>query len=241
VYFYKKMELLKFKILYVEDDINLSEVTKDLLILSGYDVTLCRDGISAYNTFKSDKFDVCIFDVMLPELDGFGLAEKVRQSDKNIPIIFLTAKNMKDDRVHGFKIGCDDYITKPFSSEELILRIEAIMKRCSNISAEVNKAKSKIYELPGLKFNYNEMQLIINGTQQKVTKKECDLLYYFFENKNKILPREDTLIAVWGNDSYFIGRSMDVFLTRLRKYLKDIPSVKLLNIHGVGYKFEIEE
>jgi len=235
------MRKRKFKILFVEDDPNLSEVVKDFLTLSGYDIKLCRDGEEAVLLFRKLKFDICIFDVMLPKMDGFSLAENIRGINREVPIIFLTAKNLKEDRIKGFVVGCDDYITKPFSSEELILRIEAIMKRCINKERLGDDEKPIIFKFAGLTFDYTNMLLKHKSGDRKLTKKECELLKFFNEHRNRIVTREETLMSVWGTDSYFIGRSMDVFVTKLRKYLKIDPKVRIANIHGIGFKFEIDE
>ncbi len=235
------MKKRKIKLLLVEDDPNLSEVIKDLLSMSGYDLKLCRDGAEGYLLFKKFSFDICILDVMLPKMDGFLLAEEFRKLNRDIPIVFLTAKSMKEDRIRGFKIGCDDYITKPFSSEELVLRIEAILKRTLNKERLSEDDKEIVFKFASLSFNYTNMKLSGKNTDLKLTKKECDLLKFFLEHKNRIVTREETLMAVWGTDSYFIGRSMDVFVTKLRKYLKIEPKLKIENIHGIGFKFEIKE
>jgi len=235
------MKKRKIKLLLVEDDPNLSEVIKDLLSMSGYDIKLCRDGAEAYLIFKKFSFDICILDVMLPKMDGFLLAEEFRKFNRDIPIVFLTAKSMKEDRIRGFKIGCDDYITKPFNSEELVLRIEAILKRTLNKERLDNDNKEIVYKFASLNFNYTNMKLNGKNLDLKLTKKECDLLKFFLEHKNRIVTREETLMAVWGTDSYFIGRSMDVFVTKLRKYLKIEPKIKIENIHGIGFKFDLKE
>ena len=235
------MKKRKIKVLLVEDDPNLSEVIRDLLTLSGFDIKLCRDGSEAYLLFKKFGFDICILDVMLPKMDGFLLAEEIRRQNRDIPIVFLTAKSLKEDRIRGFKVGCDDYITKPFSSEELVLRIEAILKRSLNKERLGDDEKEISYKFSSLSFNYTNMILKGSNLNLKLTKKECELLKFFLERKNRIVTREETLMAVWGTDSYFIGRSMDVFVTKLRKYLKVDSNVKIENIHGIGFKFDVKE
>lgn len=234
------MKKKKFKLLLVEDDPNLSEVIRDLLSMSGYEIKLCRDGAEAYQFFKKFSFDLCILDVMLPNMDGFFLAEEFRKQNRYIPIVFLTAKSMNEDRIRGFKLGCDDYITKPFSSEELVLRIEAILKRCFSNDRLDNDSNEIIYNFASLIFNYTSMTLKGPQVDLKMTKKECELLKFFLHHKNRIVTREETLMAVWGTDSYFIGRSMDVFVTKLKKYLKVEPKVKIENVHGIGFKFDIQ-
>jgi len=235
------MKKRKIKVLLVEDDPNLSEVIKDLLDLAGYEIKLCRDGAEAYIFFKKFNFDICLLDVMMPKMDGFILAEEIRRLNRDVPIIFLTAKSLNEDKIRGFKAGCDDYITKPFSSEELILRMEAILKRCFNKERLSESNEEIVYEFASLTFNYTNMMLKGKNINVKLTKKECELLKFFLHHKNRIVTREETLMSVWGTDSYFIGRSMDVFVTKLRKYLKIEPSVKIENIHGIGFKFEITE
>lgn len=232
----------KIKLLLVEDDPNLSEVIKDLLDLAGYEIKLCRDGAEAYLYFKKFTFDICLIDVMMPKMDGFVLAEEIRRLNRDVPIIFLTAKSMNEDKVRGFKVGCDDYITKPFSTEELVLRIDAVMKRCLNKERLDYNEKEISFKFASLTFNYTNMMLTgKNNFSLKMTKKECELLKFFLDRRNRIVTREETLMAVWGTDSYFIGRSMDVFVTKLRKYLKVEPKIKIENIHGIGFKFEIAE
>jgi len=235
------MKKRKVKVLLVEDDPNLSEVIKDLLEMSGYEIKLCRDGSEAYLFFKKFSFNICILDVMLPKMDGFFLAEEIRRLNRDVPIIFLTAKSLKEDRIRGFKVGCDDYITKPFSSEELVLRIEAIMKRYFN-KERLGEDENEIFYKFGLfTFDYTNMILKGSNLNLKLTKKECELLKFFIDRKNRIVTREETLMAVWGTDSYFIGRSMDVFVTKLRKYLKVDPNVNIENVHGIGFKFQVKE
>lgn len=222
----------KSKILYVEDDETLSFVTKDNLELHGYEVIHCMDGESAVETFyKSNDFDLCILDVMLPKMDGFAVAEKIRNADPNIPVLFLTAKSMKEDRIHGLKIGADDYITKPFSIEELILKIEVFLRR-----KYVTVAVNDVFRIGEYEFDYRNLTLAIKDTSRNLTQKEADLLKMLLDHKNNVLKRSVILEKLWGEDDYFLGRSMDVFISRLRKYLADDPRIKLDNIHGVGFK-----
>ncbi|MEZ4909702.1 MAG: response regulator transcription factor [Saprospiraceae bacterium] len=222
----------KSKILYVEDDETLSFVTKDNLELHGYEVIHCMDGESAVETFyKSNDFDLCILDVMLPKMDGFAVAEKIRNADPNIPVLFLTAKSMKEDRIHGLKIGADDYITKPFSIEELILKIEVFLRR-----KYVTVAVNDVFRIGEYEFDYRNLTLTIKDSSRNLTQKEADLLKMLLDHKNNVLKRSVILEKLWGEDDYFLGRSMDVFISRLRKYLADDPRIKLDNIHGVGFK-----
>jgi DNA-binding response OmpR family regulator len=225
----------KSKILYVEDDETLSFVTKDNLELHGYDVVHCMDGESAIETFFKGNFDLCILDVMLPKMDGFGVAEKIRATDPNIPIIFLTAKSMKDDRIHGLKLGADDYMTKPFSIEELILKIEVFLRR-KYVSVSINDQ----YKVGKYSFDYRNLTLSLESDNRSLTQKEADLLKMLLDHKNNVVKRSLILEKLWGEDDYFLGRSMDVFISRLRKYLSDDPKIKLDNIHGVGFKLVIE-
>lgn len=219
-------------ILYVEDDETLAFVTKDNLENHGYKVTHYGNGIDALAGFKRYSFDLCVLDIMLPQMDGFTLAEKIRKEDEQIPILFLSAKSMNEDRIKGFKIGGDDYITKPFSIEELILKIEVFLKR--NL---INKEEElSFYSIGKYEFHYDALTLVYNDNSRSLTQREADLLQYFARNQNKILKRPDILITVWGEDDYFLGRSLDVFISRLRKYLKDDSDTEIENIHGVGFR-----
>lgn len=221
----------KAKILYVEDDETLSFVTSDNLTLHGYEVVHCLDGELAIERFKGNSFDLCLLDVMLPKKDGFTLATEIRKKNPEIPIIFLTAKSMKEDRIAGLKLGADDYITKPFSIEELILKIEVFLRR-----KFVNTQQTNKYTIGKLAFDYRNLA-IINGDVEKIlTQREADLLKLLIENKNNVIKREEILERVWGQNDYFLGRSMDVFISRLRKYLNDDEAIKIDNIHGVGFK-----
>lgn len=230
---------MSVRILLVEDDPNLSLVLKDFLELQGYKVDLFSDGKSGMNAFLANSYDLCLLDVMLPAKDGFSLAEDIRTLNSFIPIIFLTAKSFKDDRVRGFKIGCDDYITKPFSTEELNLRIEAILKRCHN--QVVYSDKTEVYQLGSYTFDFANMSLLIGDDVITLTRKEAELLRLLSRHKNKLLLRETALKAIWGDDDYFVGRSMDVFITKLRKHLKADPRINITNVHGSGFKLEIPE
>lgn len=222
----------KEHILYVEDDETLSFVTKDNLELNGYEVTHAKDGKEAVQLFKKDKFDLCLVDVMLPEMDGYMVAQEIRSRHSEIPIIFLTAKSLKEDKIHGLKIGADDYITKPFSIEELILKIKVFLKRKYIVGSQ---------ELPILKvgqytLDHDNLKLSLGDSEEKMTKKEADLLKLLIQNKNKIVARSTILERLWGENDYFMGRSMDVFISRLRKYLKSDESISIENIHGVGFR-----
>lgn len=227
----------KLKILLVEDDENLGFILKDYLELVGYTVDLQRNGNSGMTSFLTKKFDLCLLDIMLPFKDGFTLAEEIRKKDINIPIIFLTAKNMKEDKIRGFKIGADDYITKPFSTEELSLRIDAIFKRIKsgNITTE-----NEIFDIGIYKFDYLNQVLLYNSQEKRLTKRESDVLRMLCINKNQLLKREIALKNIWGSDDYFMGRSMDVYIAKLRKYFNDDPSINIINIHGSGFKLEVK-
>ncbi|MFO7613438.1 MAG: response regulator transcription factor [Bacteroidales bacterium] len=234
------MTSVKPKILLVEDDPNLSLVLQDYLEMMNYDVTLCRDGMEGLIAFKNGQFNLCILDIMMPVMDGFTLAEEIKKINENIPVVFLTAKSMKEDRITGFRLGCDDYIMKPFSTEELSLRIQAILKRCMNQAAESDKESEPFYIIGKFVFDHKNMILRRGKTEKSLTRKENALLKLLCDNKNQLLTREVALKSVWGNDDYFIGRSMDVFIAKLRKLLKDDPSISITNVHGTGFKLEIK-
>jgi len=230
---------LKGNILLVEDDKNLGFVLTDFLGMSGYHVEHAENGIAGLEIYRNGKFDLCILDVMMPLKDGFTLAKEIRDLDENIPIIFLTAKTFKEDKVHGFKIGADDYITKPFSTEELNLRIEAILKR-TRLSM-LNNDQPVIFQIGAYSFDYSNQMLTGPGTERRLTKKEAETLRLLCINKNKILRREIALRMIWGEDDYFMGRSMDVYITKLRKFLSHDPLVNITNIHRTGFMLEIKE
>ena len=226
---------MKAHLLYVEDDESLSFVTRDNLELEGYQVTYCEDGKKALEEFPKGNFDLCILDVMLPEIDGFTIAKEIRQKNTQVPIIFLTAKSLKEDKIRGLRLGADDYITKPFSIEELILKIEIFLKRSQIITKE---NPTVVFQVGQFNFDYKNLELSTNENSKKqLTQKEADLLKFFIENKNEVLKRAQILESLWGEDDYFMGRSLDVFISRLRKYLKADKSLKIENIHGVGFRF----
>ena len=225
----------KIRILLVEDDKSLASVIKDYMSLSGYQVTLCEDGNSALEAFKKSKFDICILDVMLPKMDGFALAEEIRKSDEITPILFLTSKSAKEDRIKGFKMGGDDFITKPFNIEELMLRIEVFLKRSRN---HVNVQKS--FQFGNTVFDYQNFELTVQSLPRKLTEKEAEIMYALCSNMHKVIKRDELLMKVWGNDDYFLGRSLDVFISKLRKYLSADTSVEIENHHGVGFKLAVK-
>ncbi len=228
----------KPRILLVEDDPNLSLVLKDYLEILLYDTVFADNGEDAYELFKSQYFDLIILDVMLPKRDGFTIAKEIRKTNRDIPIIFLTAKTQKEDRIKGFHIGCDDYITKPFSTEELSLRIEAILRRVKKKSYFPLVDNLEKFIMGKFTFDYTNMILHSPSGEQYLTRKEADLLKLLCINKNKLVHREIALKSIWGDSDYFTGRSMDVFITRLRKYLKDDDNIFITNIHGTGFKLE---
>ncbi len=228
-------------ILLVEDDPNLSSVLVDYLQMLGYNTTLKENGEEGLLAFKKNKYDLCILDVMMPKKDGFTLAREIREITQQVPIIFLTAKAMKEDRISGFQLGCDDYITKPFSSEELSMRIQAILKRCEIKNLDKKESDNQVFVLGSYTYDTNNMLLIGKNFKQHLTRKEAALLKLLCENKNELLTREKILKTIWGDDDYFIGRSMDVFITKLRKYLKQDDNISIVNIHGTGFKLEVIE
>lgn len=230
----------KIHILLAEDDNNLGFVVQDNLKSAGFDVTLCMNGEEALKTFANNEFDLCLLDVMMPKKDGFVVAETIRELNKNIPIIFLTAKTMQMDKVKGFTVGADDYITKPFDFQELLLRVNAILKRYRLIVEKEEKSIDS-YQIGRYFFDIKNQVLKNKNSEQKLTKKEARILAFLCEKMNDVVPREQILKAIWGNDDYFSGRSMDVFISKIRKYLADDPSIQINNIHGVGFKMEVIE
>jgi DNA-binding response OmpR family regulator len=228
------MNKKNIKILLAEDDKNLGDILKTYLEAKGFATKLCVNGEDAHEAFIAENYDFCIFDIMMPIKDGFTLAKEIRKVDKKIPILFLTAKSMQEDIIKGFQIGADDYITKPFSMEELIARINAIIRRIS--VPDKPQSVKNIYKVGGYIFDYDRQSLIIKDKEQKVTSKEADLLRLLCENGNKVLDRTLALKEIWRDDSYFNARSMDVYITKLRKCLKDDDSVELINVHGIGFK-----
>lgn len=222
----------KIKILLVEDDISMGFLLSEYLEDNGFEVKLCKDGESGLNTWKSNSFDFCVFDVMLPKIDGFSLAKIVREKDKNVPIIMLTAKSMKEDKIHGFNIGVDDYITKPFDEEELICRIKAVLNR---VELKGGGTEISTFTIGGYKFDYQNQLLEYGNNSKRLTKKENEVLKLLCLSKSKITKRDDILVKVWGESDYFTGRSLDVFITKLRKYLKEDTKIKIEGIPTVGY------
>ena len=226
-------EAKKYKILLCEDDTNLGMVLKNYLELTDYDVTLERDGRLGLAAFQREKFDICLLDVMMPNMDGFTLAEEIRDVDPDIPLFFLSAKTMKEDIIQGYKLGADDYITKPFDSEVLLLKIKAMLKR----GEEENKINDNIeFDLGNYHFNPRLRELKIGATVHVLSPKENELLKMLAEHKNDLLQRDKALKKIWGSDTYFNGRSMDVYIAKLRKYLKEDTQIEIVNIHGNGFR-----
>lgn len=229
----------KIKILLVEDDANLCMVLQDYLELMNYEVVVAHDGENGLARFEESEAHLCLLDVMLPRMDGFSLAAAIRERNKQIPIIFLTAKSLKEDRLKGFAQGCDDYITKPFSTEELNLRIKAILRRCNRDFIPSDTVDQKLFAMGNYMLDTQNLTLVIDGNIRNLTKKEAALLHLLCLHKNTLLARDFVQKTIWGETDYFVSRSMDVFITRLRKYLKGDPSVNIINVHGVGFMLEV--
>ncbi len=227
---------MKVKILLVEDDLNLGLIISDQLKSDGYSVTLCSDGFEAMRRFSQEKFHLCIFDVMLPKKDGFTLTQDIRKINTEIPILFLSAKGKTEDKIEGFNVGGDDYLSKPFSIEELQLRIRALLKR---VNIQIAPNETPIIEIGIFIFDSESHSLQTGNVIKSLTKKEAQILKILYKYKNQVIQREVILNSIWGQNDYFVGRSLDVFITKLRKYLREDPKIVISNIHGVGFKFEI--
>ncbi len=224
-------------ILLCEDDENLGMLLREYLEAKGYEADLCVDGEEGYRNFQENKYDLCILDVMMPKMDGFTLAYKIRELNADVPFMFLTAKTLKDDVKQGFELGADDYITKPFSMEEVVFRIEAILRR---VRGKKNQ-NATIFQIGRFTFDSKKQLLMIDDKQEKLTTKESDLLKLLASKSNELLQRDYALRAIWVDNNYFNARSMDVYITKLRKLLKDDPNVELINVHGKGYKLVVPE
>ncbi len=222
------------KILLVEDDPSLAFVIQDNLSIKGYDVTCCNDGEAGERAFLQSPFQLCILDVMLPKKDGFTVARSIRDQNKNVPILFLTAKTMVEDKIKGFQTGADDYITKPFSLEELFYRIEVFLRRTQDISDA-----DTVFKVGKFQFDPFSFTLKHDEEEKTLTQKEAEVLKLLYRNRDRVLRREEILTHVWGDDDYFMGRSMDVFISKLRKYLRQDPDIQIVNYHGVGFRLEI--
>ena len=223
------------KILLVEDDKTLNFIVRDNLEEAGYIVTSAEDGEVAFKKFQDEEFDLCLLDVMMPKLDGFSLAKKIREKNEAIPILFLTAKALNEDKINGFSIGGDDYITKPFSMEELLMRIRVFLKR--SMPTNENESELTNCRVGHFDFYFDNLTLQNGDEKRTLTYKEAELLRYFCENPNTVLSRSDILKNVWGSDDYYLGRSLDVFISRLRKYLGNDDNIKIINLHGIGFRF----
>ncbi|HOP03996.1 MAG TPA: response regulator transcription factor [Tenuifilaceae bacterium] len=227
------MENAKIRVLLAEDDENLGMLLKEYLQAKGYDTDLYKDGEKAFKGFKTNHYDICILDVMMPIKDGFSLAKDIRMVNSNMPILFLTAKSMKDDVLEGFSVGADDYMTKPFSIEELLVRIEAILRRYRK---DQSGNGQNVFRIGIYEFDATKQTLTKENDSRKLTTKESELLKYLCMNKNNVLDRNFALKTIWIDDSYFNARSMDVYITKLRKYLSDDPTIEIINVRGKGFK-----
>lgn len=224
-------------ILLLEDDPNLGTILRDHLLMNDYRVDLCQDGEEGLRTWREGSFDLLLVDIMMPKLDGFSFVESVRENDSQVPIIFLTAKSLKEDKIKGFQVGCDDYVTKPFSIEELLLRIEAVLKRTRRVG---ESTLTTVFQIGKYEFDHNRQILSATDSKRKLTSRESDLLLLMCRNMNKIVLREDALREIWQDDSFFAGRSMDVFVSKLRKYLHDDPRVEIVGVHGKGFRLVVD-
>lgn len=231
----------KIRVLLVEDDLNLGNLLQDYLEMENFDVQLCRDGEAGFDTFIGATFDICLLDVMMPKKDGFTLAQEIREKNQTIPILFLTAKSLKEDKINGFSIGADDYITKPFDEEELVMRIHAVLKRTQSNDPFGQVEEETKFKIGQYIFDYANHALSIGEDVRRITKRESEILRLLYLYKNRILKREEALVSIWGENDYFHGRSFDVFITKLRKYLKKDSNVKIENVHGVGFMLVDEE
>jgi DNA-binding response OmpR family regulator len=228
----------KLKILLAEDDLNLGVLLVDYLQAEGFDVRLCKDGELALKVFLAEQFDLCLFDVMMPVMDGFTLAKKIRIKNKKVPIIFITARSQKEDKLKGYDLGADDYITKPFDEEELLWKIKAVIRRIPETKSE---SKIEIISIGKYIFDVNNQSLSINGNSKRITERECEILKYLATHKNNVVKREELLKDLWGENDYFFGRSLDVFITKIRKYLREDPELSIENVFGVGFIFNVPQ
>jgi len=228
----------KLKILLAEDDLNLGVLLVDYLEAEGFDVKLCRNGALALKAFGENTFDLCLLDVMMPELDGFSLAKIIKEKNKSIPVLFITARSMKEDKLKGYDLGADDYITKPFDEEELLWKIKAVIRRLPENRQE-NKAD--IIQIGKYIFDLSSRVLSINGKTKRVTAKEGEILKYLHERRNKLIKREEMLKDLWGENDYFLGRSLDVFITKIRKYLNEDKTLNIENVFGTGFIFNVPQ
>ncbi|WP_052595857.1 response regulator transcription factor [Aureispira sp. CCB-QB1] len=223
------------KILLVEDDLNLGLLLMDYLEEEGFEVKLCRDGRKALTAFQQQRYDICLLDIMMPYLDGFSVAQEIRLQNANIPIVFISAKSLKADKLKGYTLGADDYITKPFDEEELLWKIKALIRRVAPNSIP----QPPILYVGNYQFNTRNQSLTINDNTRRMTEKESLILKYLYQHRNNLIKREDMLMALWGENDYFLGRSLDVFITKIRKYLKNDPELSIENVFGVGFIFNV--
>jgi DNA-binding response OmpR family regulator len=228
----------RLKILLAEDDLNLGVLLLDYLETEGFDVKLCKDGEVALKAFHGHAFDLCLLDVMMPRLDGFSLAKEIRAKDKSIPILFITAKSLKEDKLKGYDLGADDYVTKPFDEEELLWKIKAVIRRVPEHKTE---NKEEIISIGEYIFDTANQSLLIHGKIKRITEKESRILAYLCKNRNRLIKREDLLKELWGENDYFLGRSLDVFITKIRKYLSEDPILSIENVFGVGFIFNVPQ
>lgn len=224
---------MKARILYVEDDPNLAFTTKDNLEAYEYDIVHCTDGQQAWETFQQQPFDLCVLDVMLPLLDGFSLAQRIRASGSVVPILFLTARALQEDKIQGLQLGGDDYLTKPFSIQELMLRIEVFLRRTKPNYVVATEA---LHRIGGYQFDFKKLTLVREENVQTLTYREAEVLKFIAERPNQVIRREEILKAIWGDDDYYMGRSLDVFISRIRKYLSADPTIRIDNVHGIGFR-----
>lgn len=229
-------------ILLAEDDIDFGSILKQYLEMSGFSVEWAKDGEEALQLFQKGNFSICVLDVMMPKLDGFSTAEQIIKINPEVPFIFLTARKMKEDKLKGLKLGADDYVVKPFEADELVLRINNILKRSQkSIVADTSIVAEEIIHIGSYQFNTKRLVLIISGDSQRLTEKEGELIKFLFQHKNQLLKREEILNSVWKNDDFFSGRSMDVFISRLRKYFKEDTTISIESIRGIGLEFKVNE
>lgn len=229
----------KKHILLAEDDADFGSILKQYLEMSGFSVEWAKDGKEAFATFKKSNFNICVLDVMMPKIDGFTLAEEIIEIKPEVPFIFLTARKMKEDKLKGLKLGADDYIVKPFEADELVLRLNNILKRSQKLSTVISK--EAVLQIGNYKFITKRLELQIKNSTQRVTEKEGELIQFLFQHKNQLLKREEILNVVWQNNDFFSGRSMDVFISRLRKYFKQDASISIESIRGIGLEFKVNE
>lgn len=224
----------RLRILLAEDDLHLGMLLVDYLETEGFEVKLCKDGEMALRAFQNNSYDLCLLDVMMPKLDGFSLAKEIKAKDKKIPLIFITARSLKEDKLKGYGLDADDYVTKPFDEEELLWKIKAVARRSPR-----NAQKAVVVSIGKYSFDHNNQSLTIGNKTKRITERESDILNYLSNNRNKIIKREEMLKELWGENDYFLGRSLDVFLTKIRKYLKEDKNLNIENVFGVGFIFNV--